>query len=161
MCRTTQAASVQVTGLQLLAAPAIAAFTPTSQPGLMVTMPYRSVYFGETIKVSLQAVNPLMRGITGFTLPLRYDTTLLEFREARSSALWQQVTVTPPRADGGNYFVVSLSAGRSGTQPDTASVFPALTVGHGQHVTLPAAVTPFIYACAHACRSLVYIAWRF
>lgn len=120
MYRATQAASAQVTGLQLLAPPAVPAFTPTSQPGLLVTMPYRSVFFGETIKVSLQAVNPLMRGITGFTLPLHYDTTLLEFREARSSALWQQVTVAPPRADGGNYFVVSLSAGRSGTQPDTA-----------------------------------------
>jgi hypothetical protein len=82
-------------------------------------MPYRTVFFGETVKVSLQAVNPLMQGVTGFTLPLRYDKTLLEFREARSIDLWQQPTVAI-QAGGGNFEVATLSAGRSGTQADTA-----------------------------------------
>lgn len=117
--RTAEAASTDVSGLQLLAPPVIPAFTPTSQPGVLVTMPYRTVFFGETVKVSLQAVNPLMQGVTGFTLPLRYDKTLLEFREARSTELWQQPAVTT-RADGGNFEVATLSAGRSGTQADTA-----------------------------------------
>lgn len=117
--RSNQVAAAKLSGLQLVAPPTIAAFTPTSQPGVLVTMPYRPVYFGETIKVSLQAVNPLMQGITGFTLPLRYDKTSLEFREARSADLWQQAAVTT-RADGGNFELATLSAGRSGTQADTA-----------------------------------------
>lgn len=119
LCRTTQVASAEVSGLQLLAPPTIPAFAPSSQPGLLVTMPYRSVYFGETVKVSLQAVNPLMQGLTGFTLPLRYDKTLLELREVRSGELWQPAAVTT-RADGGNFEVTVLSAGRSGAQGDTA-----------------------------------------
>lgn len=82
-------------------------------------MPYRWVHFGEVIKVSFQAVNPLMQGLTGFTLPLRHDKALLEFREARSADLWQQVAVTS-RADGGNFEVAVLSAGRSGRHPDAA-----------------------------------------
>lgn len=119
ICRNAQAATAEIPGLQLLAPPAIPAFTPSSQPGVLVTMPYRQVYAGETIKVTLQAVNPLMQGITGFTLPLRYDKTILEFREARSGDLWQQAAVTT-QADGGNFEAAVLSAGRSGTQADTA-----------------------------------------
>jgi hypothetical protein len=82
-------------------------------------MPFRSVYFGEVIKVSVQAVNPLMQGVTGFALPLRYDKTLLEFRQARTGDLWQTAAVTTV-ADSGNFEVASLSAGRIGNQPDTA-----------------------------------------
>jgi hypothetical protein len=82
-------------------------------------MPYRQVYAGEVITVSVQAVNPLMQGITGFTLPLQYDKALLEFREARSGDLWQEATVTT-QAAGGNLETAVLSAGRSGTQSDTA-----------------------------------------
>lgn len=118
-CRVAQVATAEVSGLQLLAPPVIPAFTPTSQPGVLVTMPYRQVYAGEVITVSVQAVNPLMQGITGFTLPLQYDKTLLEFREARSGDLWQEATVTT-QAAGGNLETAVLSAGRSGTQSDTA-----------------------------------------
>lgn len=82
-------------------------------------MPYRTVHFGETIRVTLQAINPVMQGITGFTVPLRYDKTVLEFRQARSTALWQPVLVTL-QADGGNNEVAVLSAGRAAGQPDTA-----------------------------------------
>lgn len=117
--RTTQVAAADASGLQLAAPPTILAFTPTSQPGVLVTMPYRPVFFGETIKVSVQAVNPLMQGVAGFTLPLRYDRTLLEFREALSADLWQQAAFTT-RPDGGNYELATLSAGRDGSHPDTA-----------------------------------------
>lgn len=119
LCRTVQVATADVTGLQLRAPPVIPAFAPTSQPGVLVTLPYRSVHFGETIKVSLQAVNPLMHGLTGYTVPLRYDKTLLEFREARAGDLWQSATVST-KADGGNYQVAVVSAGRTGAQGDTA-----------------------------------------
>lgn len=102
-----------------MAPPVIAAFAPTSQPGLLVMMPYRFVYFGEVIKISFLAVNQLMQGLTGFTLPVRYDTTTLQLREASSAALWQQVSVTT-RPDGGTSAVTIMSAGRSGTQADTA-----------------------------------------
>lgn len=40
--------------------PAAGAFQPSS-PGLLVTMPYRAVFAGETITVTLQAVQPGMQ----------------------------------------------------------------------------------------------------
>jgi hypothetical protein len=112
-------AAAEASGLQLSAPPALPAFAPSSQPGLLVTLPYRAVHFGETVRITLQAVNPLMQGITGFTVPLRYDKTVLEFREARSAALWQPVAVgTVP--DGDNFEVAVLSAGRAMGQADAA-----------------------------------------
>lgn len=105
--------------MRLQAPPALPAFAPSSQPGLLLTLPYRAVHFGETVRVTLAAVNPLMQGITGFTVPLRYDKSVLEFREVRGSALWQPLAVSTV-ADGGNYEVAVLSAGRAAGQADAA-----------------------------------------
>lgn len=106
--------------MQLLAPPPLPAFAPSSQPGLLVTLPFRPVHYGETVRVSLAAVQPLMQGLTGFTLPLRYDKAVLEFQGARSAgALWQPLSVATA-SDAGGFGVAVLSAGRAPGQSDAA-----------------------------------------
>lgn len=77
---------------------------------------------GEVIKVTLEAVNGLAQGLTGFTVPLKYNMQQLNFVSAQLSGLWLTPTqAAVPAAAGGNYNVVALQTyGRAGNNPDSA-----------------------------------------
>lgn len=78
------------------------------------------MHFSEPIKVTVEAVNPLTQGVTGFVLPLRFDTARLTFVRAVASNLWLPVAVNQ-RGVIGSYNVVEISvAGRAGNNPDTS-----------------------------------------
>lgn len=117
--RTSEVATSAAADVHLQATPAAPAFSP-SIPGLLVTLPYRPLHYGETIKVSLEAVNPLVLGLTGFVVPLRFDSQRLQLTRAVASNLWLPVAVNL-RGVQGSFDVVELSvAGRAGNNPDTA-----------------------------------------
>jgi hypothetical protein len=78
------------------------------------------VHFTEPIKVTVEAVNPLAQGLTGFVVPLCYDTARLTFVRAVASSLWLPVAVSQ-RGVVGSYSVVEISVpGRAGNNADTA-----------------------------------------
>jgi hypothetical protein len=78
------------------------------------------VHFSEPVKITIEAVNPLTQGLTGFVVPLRFDTARLTFVRAVASTLWLPVSVSQ-RGVVGSYNVVEISvAGRAGNNPDTA-----------------------------------------
>jgi hypothetical protein len=78
------------------------------------------VHFSEPIKVTVEAVNPLTQCVTGFVVPLRFDTSRFTFIRAVASSLWLPVAVSQ-RGVVGSYNVVEISvAGRAGNNPDTA-----------------------------------------
>jgi hypothetical protein len=87
---------------------------------MLITLPYRPVHSTEPIKVTVEAVNPLTQGVTGFVVPLRYDTARLTFVRAVASSLWLPVAVSQ-RGVVGSYNVVEISvAGRAGNNAGTA-----------------------------------------
>lgn len=77
---------------------------------------------GEVIKVTLEAVNTQAQGLTGFSVPLKYNMQQLRFISAQLSGLWLAPTQRPvPVADVGAFYVVDLQCnGRSGSSPDAA-----------------------------------------
>ncbi|GBF99606.1 hypothetical protein Rsub_12070 [Raphidocelis subcapitata] len=57
-------------------------------PGLLIVLPSRALHVGETVVVSLAAVNPTAAGLTSWSVPLRYDSSQLELASVTADPLW-------------------------------------------------------------------------
>jgi hypothetical protein len=62
-----------------------------------MTLPARALHMGETVVVSLAAVNPRAVGLTSWSVPLRYDSSLLELAGVVADQLWLDAATS----DGG------------------------------------------------------------
>lgn len=105
--------------VQLLAAPALTPFAPSS-PGILATLPARALYPGETFSVALTAANPRGQGITRWSLPLRYDGAQLDLAGVVASELWLPVATGASAAVAGSMreLVVSVAARAAGQPPE-------------------------------------------
>lgn len=120
--RSAQLAASPPAPLLLQAPPPAEPFAPSS-PGLLLTLPNRPLHLGEPIKLSITAVNPLMRGLTGFVIPLRYDRRLLDFRGAASAGgLWLPVSVRQLAAGGAEEVRELSVTDRAAGNPDARCV---------------------------------------
>jgi hypothetical protein len=109
LCSATLVATSANASLELWAQPAHATFAP-SQPGVLALLPYRPLYVGETITVSLVANNPVPTGLTGFTIPLMFDSNYLQLSGAHTASLWLPPPSVPTRSVSGSRMVVTLSS---------------------------------------------------
>eukprot|EP00775_Hariotina_reticulata_P010661 gene10661-10820_t len=145
---TNQVAVSAAAAVTLRAPPSPAAFAPSS-PGLLVTLPYRPVYAGETFKVTLQAVNPLMQGLSGFTVPLRYDRRILELRTINTSSLWLPAVVSPRPVAGyeevREVAVADRAAGNADSAYRASSSIPLLEFTFAVKATTPGTYSSVLY----------------
>lgn len=61
-----------------------------------MTLPYRPVYYGETITVTIVAANPTPTPLSRFSVPLRWNSNVLTYVSASAGPLWSAIQVADP-----------------------------------------------------------------
>jgi hypothetical protein len=122
------------------AAPLHPPFTPSS-PGILITLPQRALHFGEAFNVTITAVNPLAEGLTGWSVPLRFDNTQLQLLGVETSSLWLDAT-TSSRAALGSATVITVASdarapGQVSERYRTASTIPLAELAFVVRTSVP------------------------
>jgi hypothetical protein len=105
--------------VKLQASPAYTPFTPSS-PGILATLPARPLHTGETFTVTLNAVNPLPQGLTGWSAPVQYNNLLVELTGVQQSGLWLQAVTSDASVVGSNTVRTVTVTARAVSQPPQA-----------------------------------------
>lgn len=82
----------------------------------MALVSARPLHTGETFTLTLTAVNPLPQALTGWTVPVRYDTLKLQLVNVTGSALWRAPLTISTNVVGNNMLCTITATGQAGGQ---------------------------------------------
>ncbi|PNH00991.1 hypothetical protein TSOC_013152 [Tetrabaena socialis] len=103
-------ASSTSSGLSLSSAAAASLAAPANGTALLVALPARPLHPGETFRATLTAAVGGQQGLSGFSLQLSYDSSLLIFVRAEQSPLWSDLVAVPLGTGAGSGMQLWLTA---------------------------------------------------